>query len=74
MLMQSMLNQVAQAIQPNPQQQLAQQMGGHLQQLQQMYQPQQQGQPQQQAPPGDVPNPSQQVGSSQAPQMHDGML
>jgi hypothetical protein len=72
MLMQSMVNQVAQSLTPDPNQQAAQRMAQHLQLAQQVYG----GQPQETPPqgPGEVGMPPQAVGSQAAPVPQNGMM
>ncbi len=74
MLMQAMTSQLMQTLAPGPQNPAMQ----SLQQLSQMYgggQPSPiAGGPQAQTPPGDIPPPTDQVGSSAAPQPQEGML
>lgn len=66
-LMQSMVSNIAQSLQPNPQQQLAERMGQHLQMAQQAYGVGPQA-------GGDVPPPPPAVGSQAAPVPQNGML
>jgi hypothetical protein len=70
MLMQSMVQNLAQQLQPDPHQQMADRMAGHLQLAQQAYGVGPQGPPD----GGDVPPPPQQVGSQAAPVPSNGMM